>query len=231
MENNLEPALYIVSTPIGNLEDITLRAIRVLQNCDIIACEDTRHSGLLLQKLNILHKSLISYYDYNESEKSVEIIKMISDGKSVCLISDAGTPLISDPGYKLVNEAITNNIKVVPIPGVSALITALSASGLSVYNFTFVGFAPQKKGRKTFLTNICKLETTIILYESCHRIEKLLAELFEIFGDERKICIARELTKFYEEFLRGTVSEIREIISKRKGLKGELVVILDAKKN
>lgn len=231
MENNLEPALYIVSTPIGNLEDITLRAIRVLQNCDIIACEDTRHSGLLLQKLNIPHKSLISYYDYNESEKSVEIIKMISEGKSVCLMSDAGTPLISDPGYKLVNEAITNNIKVVPIPGVSALITALSASGLSVHNFTFVGFAPQKKGRKTFLTNICMLETTIILYESCHRIEKLLAEFYEIFGDERKICIARELTKFYEEFLRGTVSELREIISKRKGLKGELVVIIDAKKN
>jgi 16S rRNA (cytidine1402-2'-O)-methyltransferase len=228
LENNLEPAIYLVATPIGNLEDITLRALRILTNCDIIACEDTRHSGLLLQKLQIPHKKLVSYHDYNEAEKSVEIVNMVLEGKSIALISDAGTPLISDPGYKLVVKAIEKNVKVIPIPGVSALITALSACGLGVHNFTFVGFAPQKKGRMTFLKNICTYETSVILYESCHRIEKLLSELFEYAGADRNICVARELTKMHEEFIRGSIAEVKEIVNLRKGLKGEIVVILEA---
>ncbi|MDT3741001.1 MAG: 16S rRNA (cytidine(1402)-2'-O)-methyltransferase [Candidatus Kapabacteria bacterium] len=229
METILEPAVYLVATPIGNLEDITLRAIRVLSSVDIIACEDTRHSGMLLKKLNIVYKKLVSYHEHNESEKSGWLINSVLAGNSVAVISDAGTPLISDPGFKLVALAIENNVKVVPIPGASSFLTALSACGMSVHRFTFAGFAPQKKGRNTFLRNILEIDNTVILFESCHRIEKLIDELFELSGDSRKICVARELTKMHEEFIRGNCSEIKDIIKSKKGLKGEIVVVLEGK--
>lgn len=231
MESKLEPAIYLVATPIGNLEDITVRALRILRSADIIACEDTRHSGIMLKKLEITYQKLISYHEYNELEQSQRLINLVLEGNSIALISDAGTPLISDPGYKLVALAYELGVKVIPIPGASSFLTALSASGMSTHRFTFVGFAPQKKGRQTFLRNISEIENTVILFESTHRIEKLVSELVEIAGPNRKICVARELTKIHEEFLRGTTFEVSELINQKKGLKGEIVVILDGKHN
>lgn len=229
MENKLEPAIYIVSTPIGNLDDITLRAIKVLKSVDIIACEDTRHSGIMLKKLEIEYNRLISYHEHNESEQSHKLIDLVQDGKSIAVISDAGTPLISDPGFKLVAMAIESDVKVIPIPGASSFLTALSASGMSVHKFTFAGFAPQKKGRQTFLRNISESKDTIILFESTHRIEKLTFELLDILGSDRKVCIARELTKIHEEFIRGNIKDVCEIVKLKKGLKGEIVVIIEGK--
>ncbi len=231
MENHLEHAIYLVATPIGNLEDITLRALRILRNADIIACEDTRHSGIMLKKLEIEYKKLISYHEHNEAEKCKYLVDLVKAGNSIALISDAGTPLISDPGFKLVAEAVEQGVNVIPVPGASSFLAALSASGMSVHRFTFAGFAPQKKGRQTFLKNICDIDNTVILFESTHRIEKLIGELGIIAGDNRKICIAREITKLHEEFIRGTISEVSEIIKKKNGLKGEIVVMIDAKQN
>jgi 16S rRNA (cytidine1402-2'-O)-methyltransferase len=225
----LEPAIYLVSTPIGNLEDITLRAIRILKNADIIACEDTRHSGIMLKKLEIEYKKLVSYHEYNESEQSKRLINFINEGNSIAVISDAGTPLISDPGYKLVSLAIESGFKVIPVPGPSSLLAAISASGFSIHRFTFVGFAPQKKGRSTFLKKVAGIDNSIIMFESCHRIEKFINEFETYFGNERKLCIARELTKLHEEFIRGNSTEIKEIIKSKKGLKGEIVVIIEGK--
>ncbi|MBX3042599.1 MAG: 16S rRNA (cytidine(1402)-2'-O)-methyltransferase [Candidatus Kapabacteria bacterium] len=229
MDYALKPALYLVSTPIGNLEDITLRALRILRNADIIACEDTRHSGILLKKLEIEHKKLISYHEHNESEQSKKLVELIKSGSSIALISDAGTPLISDPGFRIVALAADEGIMIVPVPGATSFVAALSASGMSVHRFTFAGFAPQKKGRQTFLKKISEIDNTVILFESTHRIEKLLIELFEIAGGERKLCIAREITKIHEEFLRGTIAELIEIVRNKNGLKGEIVVIIDGK--
>lgn len=231
MDSKLEPAIYLVATPIGNLEDITVRALRILRNVDIIACEDTRHSGIMLKKLEIEYKKLISYHEYNELEQSRKLVNLVNEGNSIALISDAGTPLISDPGYKLVAFANESKVKIIPIPGASAFLAALSASGMGTHRFTFVGFAPQKKGRQTFLRNIVEIDNTVILFESTHRIEKLISELAEIAGPNRKICVARELTKIHEEFIRGNATEISEIIKQKKGLKGEIVVILEGKLN
>ena len=216
-------------TPIGNLEDITLRAIKVLSNVDIIACEDTRNAGNLLKQLNINYKKLVSYHNFNEIEKSTSIINSILDGKSVALVSDAGTPGISDPGYRLVNEAILNNIKIVPLPGASALLPALTASGFPIHRFTYAGFPPHKKGRKTFINSLKSYDSTIILYESPNRLQKLINEIIEVFGTEIEVCIAREISKKFEEFIRGSILEIKKIIDDKQSIKGEIVVVLNPK--
>lgn len=224
----MENALYIVPTPIGNLQDITLRAINILKEVDIIACEDTRKSGLLLKTLDILSANrLCSYHDYNEYERSIEIINEIKNGKSVALISDAGTPCISDPGYKLVCNAKENNIKIISLPGATAFVPALVSSGMAVHSFVFLGFPPQKKGRKTFLLNAINSEHTTILYESSHRILKLIKELSQL-DNNRNIFISREISKIYEEHISFTTTQFlnNEIKITEKG---EFVVIIKAK--
>lgn len=229
-ENDLlEAALYLIPTPIGNLEDITARAKRILTKADIVACEDTRNTGLLLQALQIRAQKLESYHDFNEATKSVFLIDKIKSGASVALVSDAGTPAVSDPGYKLVHAAIEKGVKVIPLPGPTAFVPALIASGMAVHSFAFLGFPPQKKGRHTFLTNAANYDITVIFYESTHRIIKLVDELLERCGGERRICIAREISKIHEEFLRGTISEIKEQIKDKTNLKGEFVVVLEGK--
>jgi len=230
MDNSLAPALYIVPTPIGNLEDITFRAVRILKQCDIIACEDTRTASKLLKLLNIEPKLLVSYFEHNERARASELIDKIKSGKSVALISEAGTPVISDPGWAVVQEAIAGNIEIVSLPGASAFLTAVVASGIAADKFAFFGFPPHKKGRKTFLQKIAELDITAVMYESPYRIHKLLGELCEIASPERKICLARELTKIYEEYIRGSIAEVKEIIQNKSNLKGEFVVILEGKK-
>lgn len=213
--------LYIVSTPIGNLSDITLRAIDTLKKADLIACEDTRHSLQLLNHLKI-KKPLVSYHDHSGRTKVQKIITELKSGKNVALISDAGTPGISDPGEVLIKEAIAEEIGVIAIPGVSAAITALSVSGLSTDEFVFVGFLPHKKGRQTRLRVISEEKRTVILYESPYRIKKLLGELMEFVGD-RNVAVCRELTKKFETIYRGEISEVIPNIKE----KGEFVVIIE----
>lgn len=229
MQNNdkLEPGLYLVPTPLGNLEDITLRALRILRNVDIIACEDTRHTGNLLKLLDIHAKQVISYHDHNEAQKADYLISMILEGKSLALVSDAGSPAISDPGYRLVDSAIKSGVKIVPLPGPTAFVPALIASGLPVHKFTFVGFPPQKKGRKTFMEEVMALESTIIMYESPYRIEKLVQEIAEYGGKDRKVCVAREISKIYEEFIRASAQELIELFKSKTNLKGEFVVLVE----
>ena len=194
--------LYLVTTPIGNMKDITLRAIEVLSHVDMIACEDTRKTGLLLQKLKITHKpELISYYEENEQKRIPEIIKYLKEGKSVALVSNAGTPTISDPGYKLVRECINENIPVASIPGPSSVLTALTSSGLPTDKFLFLGFLPKKKGKRKQILESLPKKTTIIFFESPFRLLKTLRELKELLGDI-DIVICRELTKMYEEIRR-----------------------------
>ena len=215
--------LYIVSTPIGNLEDITLRAIRTLKEVDYITAEDTRHTQILLNKYEIKNH-VLSYHSYSSPAKLEKIIDLLKEGKSVALVSDAGTPCISDPGIRLVNAAIQKQIKVVPIPGVNAAITALSISGLPTDSFVFEGFLPQKKGRQKKLTELSQETRTIVLYESVYRIEKLLDELNQ-YMPNRFVSVCRELTKMFEEVWQGYPSEI---ISKLnvKTIKGEFVVVI-----
>lgn len=221
-----EKIFYIVSTPIGNLQDISHRAIEVLSNSDFILCEDTRVALKLLNKFNI-KKELISFNAFNEKSKVNLIINKINEGKIGALISDAGTPLICDPGQFLINVLIENNIKLITIPGPSALIAALTLSGFPSNSFVFEGFLPQKKGRKKKLEELSKEERTIVFYESPHRVQKTLKELNEIIP-ERKIAICRELTKTFEEVWRGTVSEIFTSLP-QKVVKGEFVFILAPK--
>lgn len=224
----LEVGLYIVPTPIGNLEDITLRALRVLKDVDYIACEDTRRTGNLIKQLNIPKKELISYYDNVEERKKERIVQIIQEGKSIALVSDSGTPLISDPGYKLIKECIEKNIPIYPLPGATAFVPALVASGFAVHHFCFLGFPPQKKGRKAFIEKIVKCPYTVIVYEAANRILRLLKEIRDGIGDEIQICIAREISKVYEEFIRGTIKNCIEICEKRP-LKGEVVLIINEK--
>ncbi|HOK14066.1 MAG TPA: 16S rRNA (cytidine(1402)-2'-O)-methyltransferase [Candidatus Kapabacteria bacterium] len=230
MDSSIAPALYIVPTPIGNLEDITFRAVRILKECDIIACEDTRTASKLLKLLNIEPKTLVSYFEHNERARAGELVDKIQNGKSVALISEAGTPIISDPGWAVVQEAIAREIHIVSLPGASAFLTAIVASGIAADKFAFFGFPPHKKGRKTFLQKIAELDITAVLYESPYRIHKLLDELSEMVAAERKICLARELTKIYEEYIRGSIEEVKEKIKNKSNLKGEFVVILEGKK-
>ena len=230
-KNLIEAALYIVPTPIGNLDDITLRAIKVLKEADNVACEDTRRAGQLMKMLEISGKKFISYHEHNEREKAVQIAAIIAEGKSVALVSDAGTPGISDPAYRLINECIRSGIKIVPLPGATAFIPALLASGFGTDKFVFLGFPPHKKGRKTFINNLAQLEMTAILYESPYRIQKLIKEMLEAGMAHREICIAREITKIHEEFIRGTVAECLEILNTHNNLKGEFVIVVNSNKN
>ncbi len=234
--------LYVVPTPIGNIKDITFRALQVLFDADVIACEDTRRTGLLLQKLRemidasspeaeekITHPPLISYYEQNELQRIPEIINILQNGQNVALISDAGTPAISDPGFKLIREAIKQKIKVESLPGASAVLTALTASGLPTDKFVFAGYPPRKPGhRKTFFENIKKsqefLKTTVILFEAPHKILKTLGEMEEVFGDI-EIVIARELTKTHDEVRHEKISESLSHF-KKKAPKGEFVILL-----
>ena len=218
--------LYIVATPIGNLEDITLRAINVLKEVDFIIAEDTRHSLKLLNHLEI-SKPLISYHRHNEENKTEDILNKIEEGKNIALIS-AGTPVISDPGEFIVKEAIEREIEVIPIPGACAIITALMAAGVNTRNFTFYGFLSlNKKIRTKELEQIKDNNNTVILYEAPHKIKNTMQDL-ENYVDDRKIVIARELTKIHEEFIRGTIDEIKD---KLQNPKGEYVIIIDKNEN
>ncbi|MEW6068683.1 MAG: 16S rRNA (cytidine(1402)-2'-O)-methyltransferase [Nitrospirota bacterium] len=217
--------LYIVSTPIGNLEDITLRALRILKEVDVIAAEDTRHSLKLLSHYGI-SKSLISYWGEREKVKSEEILEKLCSGQSVALISDAGTPGICDPGMVIIKKAIAKGIKVVPIPGPSALIAALSLSGLSTKEFTFIGFLPHKKTQRQKILKDLNLEPrTLIFYEAPHRIIETLKDMEEIFK-ERVAALIKEITKIHEEALRGTITEILKKLEKTK-IAGEYIIVIE----
>jgi len=218
--------LYIVSTPIGNLKDITLRAIETLKEVDFILCEDTRTSGNLLNHFEI-KKELVSLNAFNESKKIDIIVNRILSNQTAALISDAGTPLISDPGVRLVSSCIKNGIEIIPVPGASALIAALSMSGLPTDSFVFEGFIPQKKGRQTKLKELSEEKRTIVLYESTYRIEKLLNELNE-YLPERLVVVCREITKKFEETWRGFPKDILEYFD-QKTTKGEFVVVVAPK--
>ncbi len=219
--------LYIVATPIGNLEDITLRAINILKAVDIIIAEDTRHSLKLLNHLEI-SKPLISYHRHNEEDKTESILEKIEEGKNIALISDAGTPVISDPGEFIVKEAIERGISIIPVPGACAIITALMAAGVNTRNFIFYGFLSlNKKIRIKELEQIKNNINTVILYEAPHKIKNTLQDL-ENYVDGRKIVLARELTKIHEEFIRGSIKEIKD---KLQNPKGEYVIIIDKNEN
>lgn len=219
--------LYIVATPIGNLEDITLRAIRVLKEVDLIVAEDTRHTLKLLNHLEI-SKPLISYHRHNEDVKTEILIKELKQGKNLALVSDAGTPGICDPGEEVIKKCIEEDIQIVPIPGACAMINALICSGLDTKEFAFIGFLPlNKKNRKQKLEEIQNETKTTILYEAPHKLETTLKDLKEIIGD-RKIVLAREITKIHEEYIR---ENIDELIEKAKDIKGEIVLILEGAKN
>ena len=218
--------LYLVATPIGNLEDITLRAINILKDVDIIAAEDTRHTLKLLNYYKI-SKPLISYHRHNEDVKAEILIDKLLEGKDIAIVTDAGTPGISDPGEEVVKEAIKNNIEIVPIPGACALINALIPSGLNTKEFAFYGFLPlNKKNRKNILQKIKKEDKTVIIYEAPHKLLKTLEELFEYIGDINCV-IAKELTKIHEEFFRDNISEIIKKMKKNETIKGEFIILLD----
>jgi 16S rRNA (cytidine1402-2'-O)-methyltransferase len=225
--NPLEPALYLVPVPIGNREDITLRALTVLKEADCIASEDTRTTSHLLGLYGIGQKRLLAYHDHNERERAAELIALVQQGKSVALVSEAGSPCVSDPGFRLVREAVERGVSVVPLPGATAFVPALTASGFAVNAFTFLGFPPHKKGRQTFLKSLLEREETSIVYESSHRIVKFLEELCALNASSREVCVARELTKRHEEFLRGTAQELLHTLQGRASQKGEFVVVVE----
>ncbi len=220
--------LSIVSTPIGNLKDVTLRALDTLKACSVIACEDTRVTGHLLQLLELPKKELVSIHSYSDVTRVDALIDRIRRGEHVCLVSDAGTPCISDPGYLLVSKARAANIKIEVVPGASAFLAALSVSGLPINAFRYLGFLPLKKGRQTMLQSFLEEEDTVVFYESPHRILKTLSELATTLAaqPERKITIARELTKLHEESISATVGEL-ENVAKTLKVKGEFVIVLD----
>lgn len=216
--------LYLVSTPIGNLEDLTLRARRLLAEVDLIAAEDTRHTQRLLQRYDI-HTPLTSYHDHNKEEKAPVLIERLRQGQKIALVADAGTPTISDPGYYLINGCIAANIPVSPVPGPSALLAALAASGLPTDAFLFAGFLPRKSGaRQRRLAQLEPLRETLIFFESPQRIGRLLEELSQAFGD-RRVAVGRELTKLHEEVIRGKLSEVAEKL-KGRTVKGEVTVVV-----
>ncbi|MGC2637294.1 MAG: 16S rRNA (cytidine(1402)-2'-O)-methyltransferase [Acidobacteriaceae bacterium] len=227
----LAPGLYLVATPIGNLEDITLRALRVLRTADRIACEDTRQTRKLLDRYGITTPA-ISSHEHNEAERSRQLIEELKNGARIAVVSDAGTPGISDPGMVLVRAAIAAGVAVYPIPGASAALAALVASGLDTESFFFVGFPPSKAGaRRTALEELADSlaqPTTVILYEAPHRIAETLADVESIFGADCPVVLARELTKIHEEFLRGSVAEVRQALASRDSVRGEMVLLISA---
>lgn len=216
--------LYLVSTPIGNLEDITLRALRILRECDLIACEDTRQTHKLLNHYEI-RKRLVSYHEHNEITRAPELVIELEQGAQVALVSDAGTPLVSDPGHRLVTLALRHHIPVVPIPGPSALIAALAGSGMPSEEFLFAGFLPSRSGeRRAALQRYSQDHRTLLFYEAPHRLGETLQDAWEILGD-RPACVAREVTKIHEEFLRGRLSELTEHI-RQKPARGEITLLI-----
>ena len=220
------PALYLVGTPIGNLEDITLRALRILKEVDVIACEDTRQTQKLLNHYAIQSRTT-SYHEHNEMTRSAELVKEIQEGARVALVSDAGMPGISDPGYRLVTLAIRHQIPVVPIPGASAFLVALVASGLPTDSFRFSGFMPAKRGeRRAVLEHVRNSAETQVFYEAPHRIVEALADVVEVLGNARNVVVAREVTKLHEEFLRGGAGEVLEQLKTRESVKGEITLLI-----
>jgi 16S rRNA (cytidine1402-2'-O)-methyltransferase len=218
--------LYVVGTPIGNLEDMTFRAVRVLREADLIACEDTRQTRKLLDHYGIV-KPAISYHEHNEAERTPELLERLLAGAAVAIVSDAGTPLVSDPGYRLVAAAIENGITVVPVPGPSALLTALAASGMATDAFFFGGFLPAKTGqRRRVLEGVQAIPATLVFYEAPHRIVETLEDVEQVLGP-RRVVMARELTKVHEEFLRGAVSDVREQLAVRASIKGEITLLIE----
>jgi 16S rRNA (cytidine1402-2'-O)-methyltransferase len=216
--------LYLVATPIGNLEDITLRALRVLRECDVVAAEDTRRTGQLLKHFEI-SRPLLSYFQFNEARRSEEIIERLRRGEKIALVTDAGSPGISDPGERVVKAALAAGLRVESVPGACALVAALTASGLPTDEFHFIGFLPHKSGqRRTRLESLKAVAGALVFYESPYRIEKLLGELSEVFP-EREVVLARELTKKFEEYLRGRPAELLAL-AKKRSLKGEFVVLV-----
>lgn len=226
MQTDPKPGtLYIVGTPIGNLEDMTFRAVRILQNVDIIAAEDTRHTGKLLQHFQVLTPQ-VSYHEHNRQSRIPELLEHLANGKAIALVTDAGIPLISDPGYELVKACIEALVPVVPIPGASAAITALSAAGLPTDRFVFEGFLSAKKQqRREHLEFLHTESRTLIFYESPHRLRDTLQDLTEIFGSDRQIVLARELTKLHEEFWRGTIGEANSMHENREP-QGEYTLVV-----
>jgi len=221
---NSTGCLYLVGTPIGNLEDITLRAVRILKEVDQIACEDTRHTQKLLAHYDI-HKPLVSYHEHNEGKRAAELAAAMEEGAKIALVSDAGMPLVSDPGHRLVELCLQKHIPLVPIPGPSALLAALSGSGMPTEEFLFVGFLPARSGeRRRAFERLRMEERTIILYEAPHRVAQCVADALEILGD-RPACLAREVTKLHEEFLRGKLSEVLTSLDERPA-RGEITLIL-----
>lgn len=214
-----------MATPIGNLEDISQRALRILREVDLIACEDTRHTSKLLHHFGIETKT-ISYHEHNERERAEELCSVLESGESVALVSDAGTPLISDPGFRLVNAAIEKGISVVPIPGAAAVVTALAASGLPTDQFYFAGFLPARaNARRAKLEELAAIPATLIFYEAPHRISATLRDAMDVLGN-RETVIARELTKLHEEFARGRLSELAEAFSQPEKVRGEIVLMI-----
>lgn len=226
----LKPGLYVIPTPIGNLMDISIRALYILENIDYLACEDTRTTGKLFQHFELPKKKMFSYHDHNEDEKSEFIIDLIKNGHKVGLVSEAGTPLVSDPGFKIVRKVIENGLYLEVLPGATAFVPALILSGFPVHSFTFVGFPPTKKNRQKFLQKIAESENTVIIYESPFKIEKLIKDLEKILEKDRLISVSREISKVYEETIRGTINEIAEHFASRKSFKGEFVVVIEGKK-
>lgn len=225
-ERDLAPGIYLVATPIGNLEDITLRALRVLKQADLIACEDTRQTQKLLNHFGI-EKPTVSYHEHNEASRAAELIEKLAQGARIAVVSDAGMPGISDPGFRLVSLAIERGIAVVPIPGPAAFVAALVASGLPVESFVFMGFLPPKSGaRRRVLERIKESLQTQIFYEAPHRIRETLEDIVAMLGSQRHVVVARELTKIHEEFLRGTAAEILGTVNGRGELKGEIVLLI-----
>jgi len=220
------PALYVVATPIGNLEDITLRALRTLKEVDVIACEDTRQTQKLLNHYNISTRT-ISYHEHNEATRAAELVKQMRQGASVALVTDAGMPGISDPGFRLISLAIHQQLPVIPIPGASAFLSALVASGLPADSFRFNGFLPPKSGeRRAVLDTIRLSPRTQVFYEAPHRLLAALEDIVEVLGPERPIVIAREVTKIHEEFVRGSASEVLAVFKSRDGVKGEITLLI-----
>jgi len=220
------PALYLVGTPIGNLEDITLRALRVLKEVDVIACEDTRQTQKLLNHYDIATRTT-SYHEHNEMTRSAELVKEMQEGMSVALVTDAGMPGISDPGYRLIALAIRHHVPVVPVPGASAFLAALVASGLPTDSFRFSGFLPAKRGeRRAALEAVKNSPRTQVFYDAPHRIIETLEDVCEVLGEARHVVVAREVTKLHEEFLRGRAHEVLENLKSRETVKGEITLLI-----
>jgi 16S rRNA (cytidine1402-2'-O)-methyltransferase len=225
-EHTKPGTLYVVATPIGNLEDISYRAVRVLKEADLIACEDTRHTAKLLHHYGI-DKPTISYHEHNEAARAEELVAKLEQGLNIAQVSDAGMPGISDPGYRVIKLAIERGVQVVPVPGASAVVAALAASGLPTDSFQFLGFLPAKSGqRRTMLETLRSAPHTTVVYEAPHRIAEAMKDIVELLGAERPVVLARELTKVHEEFIRGRADEVLKQVNVR-ALKGEITLLIE----